>query len=331
MRQAEETIMNSTRPSAPFRGIIPPLITPLYGRDTLDVPGLESLIDYVVAGGVDGLFVLGTTGEGASLSYPLRYEVAQRACEFADGRVPVLVGITDTSIVESLRAAEKAARAGAAAVVAAPPYYLPLSQGELVRYFDVLSKDLPLPLLLYNIPSCTQTSLEPDTVLQCSCLPGVIGLKDSSGDFQNFCAIKSLLQDRADFSIFIGPEQLLGRAISAGASGGVCGGANFHPRLYRELYEAARAGKSQDVHRLQATVIGIVSTIYAASPHDSRVIKGIKCALSCLGICDDLPAEPLERYGNAEREKIHEYLASLGLPVSASRSNRADSEDLNRT
>jgi hypothetical protein len=68
-------------------------------------------------------------------------------------------------------------------------------------------------LLLYDIPSCTQTSIEPDTVLQCSCLPSVIGLKDSSGDFQNFCAVKNLLQDRADFSIFIGPEELLGRAI----------------------------------------------------------------------------------------------------------------------
>ncbi|MHC4569171.1 MAG: dihydrodipicolinate synthase family protein, partial [Planctomycetota bacterium] len=97
----------------PLRGIIPPLVTPLLDRDTLDTAGLERLIEHVLAGGVHGLFILGTTGEAPSLSYRLRYEVIDRVCGQVAGRVPVLVGITDTSFVESANIARKAEDAGA--------------------------------------------------------------------------------------------------------------------------------------------------------------------------------------------------------------------------
>ena len=99
--------------NAPLTGIVPPMITPLSGRDALDVAGLERLIEHVLAGGVSGLFILGTTGEGPSLGYRLRKEFIERTCSLARGRVPVLVGITDTAFVESVNAARWAADAGA--------------------------------------------------------------------------------------------------------------------------------------------------------------------------------------------------------------------------
>src|SRR6185436_15234991 len=118
----------------PLRGIVPPVVTPLLDRDTLDAAGLERLLEHIIAGGVSGLLLLGTTGEGPCLSYRLRRELIDRACRQVRGRVPVLIGITDTAFVESLALARHAADCGADAVVAAPPYYFPLGQPELQEY-----------------------------------------------------------------------------------------------------------------------------------------------------------------------------------------------------
>ena len=107
------------------------MVTPLRGRDELDAAGLERLIEHIVSGGVSGLFILGTTGEGPSLSYRLRRELITLTCRQVHGRVPVLVGITDTAFVESVNLARHAADAGADALVLAPPYYLPPGQPEL--------------------------------------------------------------------------------------------------------------------------------------------------------------------------------------------------------
>ena len=110
------------------------MVTPLVDRDTLDVAGLERLVDRIVSAGVSGLFVLGTTGEAPSLSYRLRRELIGRTCELVDDRVPVLVGVTDTSFVESVNLAEEAADSGADAVVLSAPYYFPAGQDELFEW-----------------------------------------------------------------------------------------------------------------------------------------------------------------------------------------------------
>ncbi|MGE3803897.1 MAG: dihydrodipicolinate synthase family protein, partial [Gemmataceae bacterium] len=226
----------------PLRGVIPPLLTPLAGRDQLDVPGLEKLIEHVLAGGVHGLFVLGTTGEGPSLSLGLRHELIERVCQQVAGRVPVLVGITDASLVESLRMAEHAEDAGAAALVASAPFYFPIGQADLRHYIQNLAEEVPLPLFLYNMPSHTKVAFELDTVRAALELPQVVGLKDSGGQMTFFRHVQLLLEQRPDWSLLIGPEELLGEAVLLGAHGGVAGGANLAPRLYVDIYDAAAAG-----------------------------------------------------------------------------------------
>ena len=114
-----------------LRGIIPPMITPLKGNDCLDREGTVRLTEHLIRGGVHAIFILGTTGEAQNLTYRLRYEFVSLVCEQAAGRVPVLVGVTDTAFDESVRLAEHAAKCGAVGVVAAPPYYFAPSQQEL--------------------------------------------------------------------------------------------------------------------------------------------------------------------------------------------------------
>lgn len=297
----------------PLRGIIPPMVTPLTDRDTLDVAGLERLVEHILSGGVHGLFVLGTTGEAPGLGYRLRREVVERVCRQVAGRVPVLVGITDTAFVESVNMARTAAEAGAAAAVLAPPYYFPAGQPELVEYLQHLVPELPLPLFLYNMPAYTKLDFLPDTVRAASDIPGVAGLKDSSANMIYFHQLQGLLKDRPDFALLVGPEELLGESLLLGAHGGVCGGANLHPRLYVDLYNAARA---RDLDRVQACheqIMRISSSIYSVGKHKSSYLKGLKCALSCLGVCSDFMAEPFRHFRPEHRRIIEDNLRELQL------------------
>jgi len=304
---------NSNILPRPLRGIIPPMVTPLLDRDTLDVAGLERLIEHILGGGVHGLFILGTTGEAPSLSYRLRYELIERVCGQVKGRVPVLAGITDTSFTESVNIAGRAKDAGAQAVVLAPPYYFPAGQPELLEYLEHLTPELPLPLFLYNMPSYIKSVFEPQTVRAAAEISGIVGLKDSSGDIAYFHQIQSLLRDHPDFSLLMGHEELLAEAILLGGHGGVCGGANIIPKLYVDLYNAACSRDLQTVENLHKKVIQISTTIYSVGRYESSYLKGLKCTLSCMGICNDFLAEPFHRFRRAERDLIRQHLEELGI------------------
>src|SRR5262245_53663267 len=149
---------------AAVNGIIVPLVTPLQREDMLDREALERVIEHVIRGGVSGLFILGTTGEGPSLSYELRSELIQAACRVAAGRVPVLVAVSDNAYERSMAMTRAAESAGAAAVVLAPPCYFRISQADLLRYVERFASESPLPIFLYNIPSLTKTAFDPQTV-----------------------------------------------------------------------------------------------------------------------------------------------------------------------
>lgn len=209
--------------------------------------------------------------------------------------------------------AEHAADCGARAVVLAPPYYFPAGQPELVEYVEQMAAALPLPVYLYNMPSHTKLHFEPETIARLLQIPNVVGLKDSSGQMIYFHKVRQLIAARPDFALLMGPEELLADAVLFGGHGGVCGGANIAPRLYVDLYEAATCGDLPRVRALQGQVMRLATTIYAAGPYWSAFVKGLKCALSCLGICEDYVAEPFRRFGAAERERIERHLRELGL------------------
>jgi 4-hydroxy-tetrahydrodipicolinate synthase len=299
--------------SQPLRGIIPPLVSPLRNRDALDIVGLERLIEHLISGGVSGLFVLGTTGEGPSLSYRLRRELIERACKLSAGRVPVLVGITDTAFTESVNLAKYSADAGATHVVLAPPYYFPAASPEMLEYVQDLVAEMPLPLFLYNMPGLTKVSFELDLVRRALDMPGVCGVKDSSCDMIYFHRLIEIAKQRADWSVLVGPEELTAEAVLLGGHGGINGGANLHPKLYVEMYQAAAAQDLQRTRELHAQVMKLAGAIYTVGKHKSAIIKGIKCGLSLLGICEDHMAEPFHRFRDPERELIRERLTALGL------------------
>jgi len=295
----------------PLTGIVPPMITPLRDRDKLDVAGLERLIEHLLDGGVNGLFILGTTGEGPALSYALRQDLISRVCGQVKGRAPILVGITDTAFMESVRVAGFAADSGASAVVLAPPFYLPEAQPELQEYLDHLLPELPLPLFLYNMPALTKVTFELDTIRKALTNERIIGFKDSSGDLGYFKAVRELIRQRPDWCLLIGPEEKLFDSLELGGHGGVSGGANMFPKLYVKLVEAYRRGEVERARQLQQQIQRVSDAIYRVGKHSSSIIKGIKCALACLGICDDFMAEPFHRFRAGERELIKARLKEI--------------------
>lgn len=298
----------------PLCGIIPPLVTPLKDNETLDVESLEHLIEHLIAGGVHGLFILGTTGEEQSLSYTVRKQMIQESARINQGRLPLLVCVTDTSISESVRLAGVAADCGADGVVSAPPYYFATGQPELAQFYEELVPQLPLPVFLYNMPSHVKVSFAPDTVRRIAQNPQVIGFKDSSANAVYFQSVMYKMQERSDFAMLVGPEEITGECVLLGAHGGINGGANMFPELYVAMYEAAKAGDLARVRHLQQYIMQISSTIYTVGKHGSSYLKGLKCALSLLGVIkDDFVASPFYKFDAPEREKIQQALNALPI------------------
>ena len=297
----------------PLRGIIPPMVTPLRNNCALDVEALERLIEHILRGGVHGLFILGTTGEGASLKYDLRRQLISLTCQKVNGRVPVLVGITDCSVTESLQLADAASSAGATALVAAPPFYFYPDQMELVRYFLYLADKVTLPLFLYNIPSLTKVAIESTSVRMLAQHERIVGLKDSSGDGTYFSTTQAMMKSHPSFSLFVGPDEMLASLVLSGAHGGVSAGANHFPGLYVDLYHAAIAKNFSAASVLHQKVMEISRLIYNPFPVNSGFLKGIKAALSVMGICDDQMEFPLNQLDTGQKEIIKKNLSDLKL------------------
>ena len=295
----------------PLRGIVPPIVTPLEDTQTLDLAGLKRLVEHILSGGVHGIFVLGTTGEGPSLSSALQRQMVEETVRLVAGRVPVLVGITHSSLADAAALGQFAADAGADAVVSSTPYYFPLDQAELFAYIEQLTEQVPLPMLLYNMPRMTKVSFEPETVRQMLQLERVVGIKDSGGDLKYAERVLEIIAQRPDWTLLIGPEHLLAESLEIGAAGGVSGGANLFPRLFVDVYEAHGRGDFQTARSLQEDVLQLGRMLYSVTSHTSAVIKGIKSALSYLGICRDHMALPMLSLQEAERQIVAERLQQI--------------------
>lgn len=301
-------------------GVIPPVVSPLSPDGQFDAAGMEQVVQHLLSGGVSGVFALGTTGEGPSLNYRQRYAVIDRVCEVVQRRVPVLCCVTDTSYTESLQLAIHAHSSGADAVVAAAPYYFDVPQSALIDWFRRLADDSPLPVLLYNMPSCVGTVLSLELVAELRQHPNVAGIKDSGGDLRYFQQLCVQFRQPGRFSVFMGPEELLADAVALGGDGGVCGGANLLPAVYTRLYAAATQGDSAEIARLHTIIHDLFAAVYRDEHGRMKLIPGLKLALEYAGLCQRWTALPLQAVGPEHAARIARAVSRL---VTASPVHRA--------
>jgi len=292
-----------------WEGILAPMVTPLTPALKIDRAGVEALTERLIAGGVSGLFVLGSTGEGPLLPPERQQEMLEATLAAAAGRAPVLAGIASASPEESLRLGRAAVAAGAAAVVAPPPCYCPESEEELFRFYRTLSANIDAPLFVYNMPELTKIDLAPELVARLAELPGIAGYKDSSGNMSSLHRVLRLTGEIADFAVFVGPELLMAEAVLFGAAGGVNGGANLCPELFAETWRAARAGDLDRVRVLQRRIVDLQRLYRFGAPGTPGCIAGLKAALALEGVIAGTPLPPAEAPDADTRTAIEAWLA----------------------
>lgn len=280
------------------------MITPLNYDWSLDEMHAEKLIEHLIEGGVHGIFILGTTGEFASISQDVKSDLIRLTGKKVKQQIPVLVGITGCSFVESLDLAQIAKESGAKALVAAPPFYMNIGQEELEKYYLQLAEAVDLPIMLYNMPSHTKIAIGIPTVVALSKHPNIIGIKDSSGDLAYFRMLCESFRDNPEFKIFVGPEEILAPSLELGGDGGVTGGANLFPQLYVKAYEAFVEGDQKTVTKLQETILFLSHYIYQNGNYKSSYLKGLKAAMSFDGLCQGILAPPLYAYSEKEKSEL---------------------------
>jgi dihydrodipicolinate synthase/N-acetylneuraminate lyase len=297
-----------------YHGIVPPLVTPLKTPDELDPAGLRRLIRHVVDNGVHGIFILGTTGEFPSLTQKMKQKIVDITVDEVNGKVPVYVGIGDPSFTQVVKNAEYVRKAGADVAVALPPFYFPLGTDELVVYYKRLADRSDIPIILYNIPTLTKVILSHEVIARVSRHERIIGLKDSQGDMTYLQTLLTYFRDRHDFRIFIGVETLIAEATLFHGHGAIPGGANIAPRLFVDLYEAAKKRDFKRIDKLQTSVIKL-SAIYSHGRYWSSYLKGLKTALSLMGICGDTLTETFDTFHPEAIEAIRTELKNIGIHV----------------
>lgn len=295
-----------------FEGIITPMVTPLIDREKIDFKSLEKLSDHLINGGVSGIFLMGTTGEGTSISYDLKKQLIKYSVKYINHRVPVFVSITDCCIEESLKLANYAKECGASYLVAALPFYFGLTQQEIVNYYTFIADNAPLPVFIYNIPAQTKLMISVESVKMLANHPNIIGMKDSSGNGTYFNTLLAEVKGiNPDFSIFVGPDEMLASTMLLGGNGGVNSGSNIFPELYVNLFKACKAKNTERITKLQKMVMKFSTDVYSVDKSGVSFLKGLKAALFAEGLISDYICEPLSKVSDSDMEIIRKNLLQL--------------------
>jgi 4-hydroxy-tetrahydrodipicolinate synthase len=301
-----------------FGGIVPPVCTPFTTDDEVDVPSLRRLIAFLLDNGVHGLFMLGSTSESALLTNGQRARVLEVAVEAADGRVPVLAGVIDTSTARSLEQARRAREIGVDALVLTAPFYVRTGRNEIAEHFRIIRQAVDLPIVAYDIPSAVQVKLDRETVVQLAREGVIAGIKDSSGNEANFRGLVLEMRDLPRFRIFTGSELLVDLALQMGAHGSVPGLGNVDPAGYVKIYDAFRAGDLASARTEQERLFRLFAIVYAGASDrmgfTASALGAFKTALVLRGvIATNVPGRPLTRLNDEEVERVRAGLVAADL------------------
>jgi dihydrodipicolinate synthase/N-acetylneuraminate lyase len=292
-----------TAPDRRPGGIVCPIVTPLTADAGLDEGVFRELIEALLPD-LDGLFVLGSSGELTLLSDETALRVVRTAVDQVAGRIPVYVGVGDTGLTRTLARAARLADTGVDYVVVTPPFYYPVTgASRLVSYFETIAGRLALPVVLYNIPQNTQVSLSPAAVTILAAHPNIVGIKDSAGDpfaFEEFLAVRS-----DGFSVLQGREQLAASSVWSGADGVISAMGNFAPRLLRTLVASVRDDQPRaESYALQAAVSRIARVF-----DQGYWLSGLKTTLQELGWAVGDVSPPIASYDAAQRAAVRAIVA----------------------
>lgn len=300
-----------------LHGIVPPVLTPFHPDGSLDLESLDRLVDHLVGGGVDGLFVLGSSGQVAYLTDAERDTVVGRVVEHAAGRVPVVVGTPDFTARRVIEQGRRAADLGAAAVVVTAPLYALNDAAEVAEHFRIVARGVRVPVIAYDVPVRVHAKLGADMLIKLGREGAIIGVKDSSGDDVAFRRlVRANRAAGSPLQVSTGHEVMVDGMALLGADGAVPGLANVDPAGYARLWAAAELGDWDVALTEQERLAKLfeIAFVPRGRSGDAGGIGAFKVACWRLGVLGSptMPA-PLAGLSDADVAAIDAILAEVGL------------------
>jgi len=292
-----------------LEGVIPALILPVNEKGKIDFKLLEKQAAYLISAGVNGLFINGTTGEGAWLTTDEKVEAFKVAKEMSEGKVFLCAACIQPSteiVINEIKAFKKFEPDY---IVAVTPYYYSVSQNVIIEHFKKIAQYSSVPLIIYNIPQCTHNKIELSTVLKLAQEENIAGVKDSSGDFVSFTrgACTSVPES---FSWIQGEDYLDGPAFNCGANGIVTGLGNVWIEPYIKMFQAAKARNNSRVNEIQKEINNLYELIQVTG---GKVIPAIKAAVTLLGRSTKWMKMLSLTLSDEDIEKVKRVIIKLGL------------------
>ncbi|TFG50229.1 MAG: dihydrodipicolinate synthase family protein [Candidatus Brocadiia bacterium] len=294
-----------------YNGVVVPMATPFTQNGSIDIPAAEKIIEFLVNNKCSP-FVLGTTGEAASVPDDQRAEFVEATVKQTAKRVKTYAGIASNCISNSIELAKKYFDLGIDAAVAHLPSYYPLTDSHMLKYYENLAEKVPGPLMVYNITITTHMSIPLDVIDKLSKHPNIVGLKDSEKNVERMHQSLALWKDRQDFVHLVGCAALSAEALLAGSDGIVPSTANFVPKMFYDLYKAGIKGDAENANRLQKETDELAK-IYQKDRILSQSLAAMKAIMSEMGLCTDMVLPPLCRVSDAEKAQIREQLKKAGI------------------
>ena len=243
-----------------IKGSIVAIVTPMHADGSLDIPGLRKLIDWHIAEGTDGIVIVGTTGESATVSVEEHCELIQLTVEHAKGRIPIIAGAGGNSTAEAIKLTRYAKEAGADAVLQVVPYYNRPTQEGMYQHFKAIAEAVDIPVILYNVPGRTVADMSNETIVRLSAIPNIVGVKDATGNIGRGIDLLRLVP--SDFAVYSGDDPTAMALMFCGGAGNISVTANVAPRAMHELCVAAMNGDIARALEINNRVLGLHARLF---------------------------------------------------------------------
>jgi len=291
-----------------IQGSLPAIVTPMHENGGLDLPRLRALVDWHVGEGSDGIVVVGTTGESPTVNFDEHCQLIEIVVEQVAGRVPVVAGTGANSTTEAIELAEFAKRAGASVHLSVVPYYNKPTQEGLYRHFKAIAEAVDLPMILYNVPGRTGADLGNDTTLRLAQVPGIVGIKDATGNIERGSDL--LRRAPPSFAILSGDDATCLALTLLGGKGVISVTANVAPRLMHEMIAAAMAGDLAVARSINFRLLGLHRHLFV----EANPIP-VKWACQQMGLIEGGLRLPMTALSAEHHERVRNALREAGIQL----------------
>ena len=288
-----------------FKGSMVALITPMRADGSVDEKAFQELVQWQIAEGTEGLIPVGTTGESPTLSHEEHKRVVEMCVEAAGGRVPVIAGTGANSTSEAIELTECARQSGAAAGLSVAPYYNKPTQEGLYRHFKAIAEAVALPMILYNVPGRTASDISNDTALRLAQLPGVVGIKDATGNIERGSEL--IKRAPAHFAVYSGDDASGMVLMLLGGKGVISVTANVAPRLMHEMCVAALGGDLARARAINFRLLGLHQKLFV----EANPIP-VKWAMAEMGRIQDGIRLPLVSLSAGHHDTLRTVMKEAG-------------------